>query len=726
MANFPNTIYTPRDTENLPGITFNPADKKNLYSEDFQGIGNELNAIETILGVNPQGIYATVKAWLTALAGQISNIIFVNSAVNGLVDSYDVSHFDSGWLLYNGGTTSDGQSFTPSITCVLDYIKVNMAKNLSATGLATASIYAHSGTYGVNSKPTGPALATSDTLDVSTLLHSWQLKTFTFTGANRIILNNNTHYVLTINYSGGDVNNSVYVGTDQSSPTASGNFCEYYTTWTAHSNIDMIYYVYGANEIPTVTVPANATISGVNTGDDKTAVNGILKGNGSVISAVVSGTDIKTVNGFSILGAGNISAGTVSTVSVIPNNGITATVDTPTTTPAITLGLGNITPSTVNALQLINPTPGDLIHSYDESHAGSGWSLNSAEPGIGQSFLCPFNTVLDKAIFYLEKTGFPTGLAYAKLYAHSGTYGVNSKPTGPALATSDTLDVSTLTGVYQLITFTFTAGNKISLTSGTYYVITISYAGGDVSNYVVVSTNGSSPTDPGNLSYTNNGTAWIGFDLNDTIFYIYGDSNVKTVTVPANATISGVNTGDQDLSGFMLKANNLSDVASVPNSRVNLGFPSAIGLAGNCLISNGSSYISVALASYQGSPANPAGISSVPGLMCGLAGSILPTGIGKVLLLIEGNCYCSSNSIVGSLGLRYGTGTAPTNGNALTGFAVGRILNNKFGNVSGLPFALHTVITGLAIGTTYWLDMTISSPTGTVYLTDLSVSCVEL
>jgi hypothetical protein len=75
MAEFPDDIYTPRETENLSGIVYDPADKKNLYSEDFQNLGDEINAIETTLGTNPEGAYATVKAWLEALADAISGLV---------------------------------------------------------------------------------------------------------------------------------------------------------------------------------------------------------------------------------------------------------------------------------------------------------------------------------------------------------------------------------------------------------------------------------------------------------------------------------------------------------------------------------------------------------------------------------------------------------------------------------------------------------------------------
>lgn len=56
MSQFPDAIYTPRETENLPGITYNPANKKSLYSEDFQNLGAEINAIETALGTNLENV----------------------------------------------------------------------------------------------------------------------------------------------------------------------------------------------------------------------------------------------------------------------------------------------------------------------------------------------------------------------------------------------------------------------------------------------------------------------------------------------------------------------------------------------------------------------------------------------------------------------------------------------------------------------------------------------
>ncbi len=54
MAQYPNGIYTPRETENLPGLVYDPANKRNFFSEDFQNNGQEITAIEKTLGVQVQ------------------------------------------------------------------------------------------------------------------------------------------------------------------------------------------------------------------------------------------------------------------------------------------------------------------------------------------------------------------------------------------------------------------------------------------------------------------------------------------------------------------------------------------------------------------------------------------------------------------------------------------------------------------------------------------------
>ena len=64
------------------------------------------------------------------------------------------------------------------------------------------------------------------------------------------------------------------------------------------------------------------------------------------------------------------------------------------------------------------------------------------------------------------------------------------------------------------------------------------------------------------------GDRQLTLDVNDANRTIDLSGNL---TVSANATVSGTNTGDQDLSGLMVKASNLSDVSNTGTARDNLG-----------------------------------------------------------------------------------------------------------------------------------------------------------
>jgi hypothetical protein len=67
MADFPTDIYAPRTMVNKPGAVYDPLKTKIIFAEDFNLDRAEIVAIEEILGENPQGSYATVRAWLDAL-----------------------------------------------------------------------------------------------------------------------------------------------------------------------------------------------------------------------------------------------------------------------------------------------------------------------------------------------------------------------------------------------------------------------------------------------------------------------------------------------------------------------------------------------------------------------------------------------------------------------------------------------------------------------------------
>ena len=160
-----------------------------------------------------------------------------------LVDSFSETNADAYNGMYGGWYIKRAQSFTAKAGN-LSSCKFYLKKAGSPTGNAVAILYAHSGTYGASSVPTGAALATSNNFGVSTLTTSNQLIEFTFTGAQQYAMINGTYYCITCEYSGGDSSNLIYVASDVSSPTHGGNAAEYLSSWAALSGHDNCFYVY--------------------------------------------------------------------------------------------------------------------------------------------------------------------------------------------------------------------------------------------------------------------------------------------------------------------------------------------------------------------------------------------------------------------------------------------------------------------------------------------------
>ena len=76
MATYPGAIYAPRTKNNKSGVVYTPANLTTLYAEDVVYDDAEIVAIETELGTNPKGIYASVKANLEALWSAIGALSF--------------------------------------------------------------------------------------------------------------------------------------------------------------------------------------------------------------------------------------------------------------------------------------------------------------------------------------------------------------------------------------------------------------------------------------------------------------------------------------------------------------------------------------------------------------------------------------------------------------------------------------------------------------------------
>jgi hypothetical protein len=156
-----------------------------------------------------------------------------------LIDSYSETNQNIGFYNYN----ELGQAFTLASAKTLTSVKFYLKKDGSPTGNGVAKIYAATGTVGTNATATGSALATSGTFDMSTLTTSYQLIEFTFSGYSASA----GDYCVVLDFDSLDGSgNYVYAGTDNSSPSHSGNLVRYVSgSWEGRSDNDTIFYLYG-------------------------------------------------------------------------------------------------------------------------------------------------------------------------------------------------------------------------------------------------------------------------------------------------------------------------------------------------------------------------------------------------------------------------------------------------------------------------------------------------
>ena len=203
----------------------------------------------------------------------------------------------------------------------------------------------------------------------------------------------------------------------------------------------------------------------------------------------------------------------------------------------------------------------DVTQIYIEISTGGIELYLGTKIGVSQSFVGDGN-VIHKGVFNLRKYGAPTGNITAKIYAHSGTYGTSSIPTGAALATSTTVDITTLATTNALYNFYFTVANGITLTNGTNYTISLEYSGGDASNYLVVDHDESSPSHGGNLA-TLTGATWTEDSGKDAIFYVHTGAYNTTYGTAIKSNLPTMTTTRNDCLLFYLVTHSTLAVPSI-------------------------------------------------------------------------------------------------------------------------------------------------------------------
>jgi hypothetical protein len=160
-------------------------------------------------------------------------------------------------------------------------------------------------------------------------------------------------------------------------------------------------------------------------------------------------------------------------------------------------------------------------------------------------------------------------------------------------------------------------------------------------------------------------------------------------------------------------------------------YPATAGTAGNILRSDGTNIVSQAIYYSQSSPGDPTGTTDTTGVMMGLAGSVTPARSGKVLIIIDGDITNGTASMGGKIQIRYGTGTAPSNGAALTGTGVGGVCNwmNAGSNVNRGIFSVQYIVSGLSVSTAYWIDLSLArtgATSSTTSIKNITITALEL
>jgi len=156
------------------------------------------------------------------------------------------------------------------------------------------------------------------------------------------------------------------------------------------------------------------------------------------------------------------------------------------------------------------------------------------------------------------------------------------------------------------------------------------------------------------------------------------------------------------------------------------------GTAGQLLVGTAAAPNFVTPASTTVTSASPSaitpGTSAYVMLGLGSTATITPAATGRIFMTISGTLLIGSTTNGALTRCTYGTGAAPGNGVAETGSTVGIAQAYLAGAATEkAPFVCQGVVTGLALATAVWLDVSAENTTGSQALTysQVTVSAFE-
>jgi hypothetical protein len=267
-------------------------------------------------------------------------------------------------------------------------------------------------------------------------------------------------------------------------------------------------------------------------------------------STLVSGTNIKTINGNSLLDSGDIVITNITNLTA-SQTATNFTINSDTGTDAIVpLGNGIIAGATINDYTTVEKNKlsgiadGATVNSSDSillnriNHTGTQLSstISDIQTAITNNAAVLANTAkVTNATHIGEVTGNTTLTIATNIVTNAklAQMGANTFKANNTGLTANALDI-TPTQAKTLLAIT----------------------------NVDVSGLGTLATQSGTFSGISSGTNT-------------GDETTATIKSKLGITvISGINTGDQDLSGLLVKSNNLSDLTNTITARTNLGLGS--------------------------------------------------------------------------------------------------------------------------------------------------------
>jgi hypothetical protein len=170
------------------------------------------------------------------------------------------------------------------------------------------------------------------------------------------------------------------------------------------------------------------------------------------------------------------------------------------------------------------------------------------------------------------------------------------------------------------------------------------------------------------------------------------------------SAISGYTALGAAVDGDLIPIVDVSDTTMAPS-----------GTTKKITAANLKTYMKAGPVSASANPANPNSTVSLTLVMMGLglAGcAITPGSSGKVLVTLTAAPTTLTAIVTGSIGARYGTGTAPSNGAAVTGTRLCGVGDHQFKStgvaITEEQFTFNALLT-LTPGTAYWFDVALST-----------------